>query len=486
MFLLASVIILLIWCYKSYTSKNYMSDAVNNIPGPPALPLLGCIKDFWKFKPKTLLATLSSMFGDYGNLFRMWIFNRLIIMSADIEFTEQILASTTHITKVSTYDMLHQWLGNGLLTSHGKKWHSRRKIITPTFHFKILEEFLEIFDRQSTILLECLEEKADGQSIIDVHPYMSLFTLDVIVETAMGIQVNAQVNKTNEYILAVKEMTELMAMRFIRSHLKNEILFTILHPSKKLRQSKLIQIMHNFTKKVIEERRALCALLDVLLQATNDGQPLSNEDIREEVDTFMFEGHDTAASALSFMLYLLSRHPRVQKKILAEVEQVYGDGEKSFTLMNLNELKYMECVIKESLRLYPPVPIFGRQIKEDFEYKHSSLGNGIIPANSELYVLMGILLRDPKRYPNPCEFLPERYETVDEKFGMSSSPFSAGPRNCIGQKFVMYELKICLLKIIQTYELLPLGEEVCPLPNIVMTSENGMQLGLRKRRVLNV
>uniref|UniRef100_A0A1I8NTI0 Cytochrome P450 n=1 Tax=Stomoxys calcitrans TaxID=35570 RepID=A0A1I8NTI0_STOCA len=504
MYLLVFLFVFFIWCYKSHASKKYMRHAVRNLQGPFAIPLLGCIQEISRLRPKNITSSVASMFAKYGKLMKLWAFNRLLIVSADIEFNEQILASPTHITKVAVYNMLHPWLGIGLLTSDGKKWHTRRKIITPTFHFKILEEFLEVFDHQSTILLQCLEEKADGRSTIDIYPLICLFTLDVIVETAMGTKVNAQTSKSCQYASAVHEMTELLAMRFVRLHLNNELVFTILHPFKKLRQTQLIQIMHNFTKSVIEERRILLqqnqhkslhaeanedmgckkrsAFLDVLLQATVNGQPLSDEDIREEVDTFMFEGHDTTASALSFTLHLLARHPRVQNKILAEVQQICGNSEDPLTLMNLNEMKYLECVIRESLRLYPSVPIFGRQFKEDFAYTHSTLGDGVIPAGSELYIWSTLVLRDPKRYPNPSEFVPERFEDVDEKINLSTSPFSAGPRNCIGQKFAMYEMKITLMKIVRTFELLPLGEDVQPIPNIVMCSENGMQLGLRKRK----
>lgn len=192
-------------------------------------------------------------------------------------------------------------------------------------------------------------------------------------------------------------MTELAAWRFIRIHLNSNLIYTLLYPHKKLRQMKLIRIMREFTQKVIEDRRKALiesrlrrpsteggdhddvgtkkrsALLDVLLQSTIDGKPLSDEDIREEVDTFMFEGHDTTATSLSFTLYLLARNPRVQQKLLAEIQHVYGaDGSVPFTLMNLNELKYMDCVIRESLRIYPAVPIVGREIKSDFKYSKFS------------------------------------------------------------------------------------------------------------------
>lgn len=107
-------------------------------------------------------------------------------------------------------------------------------------------------------------------------------------------------------------------------------------------------------------------LLDILLQSTINGQPLTNADIREEVDTFMFEGHDTTTSGICYILYLLSRHPDVQKKLFQEIRGVIGDDKEiPMTYKDLQELKYMECVIKESLRMYPPVPIILREFTED-------------------------------------------------------------------------------------------------------------------------
>uniref|UniRef100_A0A1I8PH65 Cytochrome P450 n=1 Tax=Stomoxys calcitrans TaxID=35570 RepID=A0A1I8PH65_STOCA len=506
MYLFIIALICLVWGYKSHASSKRMRDVTQNISGPYVLPLLGYVTGVLKFTPKNILASLSSLMSKHGNVVKIWALNSLFIMSADEELNEQVLASPKEMTKLTTYQLLHPWLGVGLLTSDGKKWHSRRKIITPTFHFQILEDFLKVFDTQSTILVKCLEQKADGRTAFDIQPYIGLYTLDVVVETAMGTKVNAQTNNNLVYASAVHELTELLAVRFARRYLHFDPVYAVLHPLQKLRTTKLLNTLHDFTKKVIVERRSLLeqnkgklqsptedndmgykkrnVFLDVLLQARIDGQPLSNEDIREEVDTFMFEGHDTTGSGLSFALHLLSRHPRVQNKIFEEIKQVYGNakGEKDITLMSLNELKYTEWVIKESLRLYPPVPLVGRKIQEDFEYKHSKLGNGIIPAGTELFLFPCLLQRDPRMFSNPNDFLPERHATIQEKSSMSTNPFSAGPRNCIGQRFAMYVMKITLLKIVEEYELLPLGENVQPIPNLVMASENGMQLGLRKRK----
>lgn len=156
------------------------------------------------------------------------------------------------------------------------------------------------------------------------------------------------------------------------------------------REKKTLKILHDFTDNVIKMRRRelesnnasqesenddsgigskrKLALLDMLLHSTIDGKPLSDLDIREEVDTFVFEGHDTTTSGISFCLYNLAKYPHVQQKCMEEIRNVIGDDvEKLVTLQDLNELKYLELVIKESLRLFPSVPFFGRKLKEDFE-----------------------------------------------------------------------------------------------------------------------
>jgi len=180
--------------------------------------------------------------------------------------------------------------------------------------------------------------------------------------------------------------------RFIHAWQRVDWIFRLTQPTEAKRQDKAIKVMHDFTENIIRERRETLvnnskettpeeevnflgqkrrmALLDVLLQSTIDGAPLSDEDIREEVDTFMFEGHDTTTSAISFCLYEISRHPEVQQRLQQEIRDVLGEDRKSpVTLRDLGELKFMENVIKESLRLHPPVPMIGRWFAEDVEIR---------------------------------------------------------------------------------------------------------------------
>ncbi|BFF97767.1 cytochrome P450 4d8 [Drosophila madeirensis] len=504
MLLLLLVLLLVAAGWLIHRGQAERRRAVANLPGPICPPLLGALHIMYRMNPKTFLKVSRENMGKYGNLQRVWILNRLLVMSADPEINEQLLGSQEHLVKHPVYRVLGQWLGNGLLLSDGKVWHQRRKIITPTFHFSILEQFVEVFDHQSNICVERLAPRANGRTF-DVYRHICKAALDIIAETAMGTKIHAQAADSSPYAEAVSECTALLSWRFMSVYLQVELLFTLTHPHLKWRQTQLIRTMHEFTTKVIEERRRTLeeqqreklsatspdddvgrkrrmALLDVLLQASVDGRPLTNDEIREEVDTFMFEGHDTTTSALSFCLHVLARHPQVQEKMLEEILQVIGtDRSRPVTIRDLNEFKYLECVIKESLRLYPPVPLVGRKLQTDFKYNHSKFGSGVIPAGSE--VLLGIygIQRLPSAFPQVEEFIPERHENGERFAPFTFIPFSAGPRNCIGQKFALLEMKMMLAKIVREYELLPLGEPVECVINIVLRSATGFQLGMRRR-----
>jgi cytochrome P450 family 4 len=174
-------------------------------------------------------------------------------------------------------------------------------------------------------------------------------------------------------VLLLFSMSNLAMTRSINFLLRNKIIYRL--SSLKRREDKLLKILHDFTDGVILKRRIghggggkEMAFLDVLLQSTIDGKPLTNMDIREEVDTFMFEGHDTTSSGIAFCLYNLAKHPDVQQKAFDEIKSVIGDDEnKPVTLTNLNDLKYLEMVIKETLRLYPSIPAYGRKMVENVE-----------------------------------------------------------------------------------------------------------------------
>lgn len=364
---------------------------------------------------------------------RIWVFNVLEIGVNCPKYIETIMTSPKFLSKSSQYSFLHSTLGEGLLFSSNQKWFTRRRIITPTFHFKILEQFFEVFKKHNLMLMDKIEAKADGRAF-DIFPLVTASVMNSLCETAMGCEIESE---NHEYFKATKEVGFLIGTRFLTPWLKPDFLYQFSNNKKET--ERVAKIMNDFTAGVIEKRREklerellddrkakiddefgmkrkMC-LLDVLLQATVDGEPLSNKDIQEEVGNFTFAGHDTTSNAICFTLFCIAKHPEVQKKLNAEIDEYIGDGEVSFSIVN--ELKYLDMVIKESMRIYPPVPIISRRLFEEVV-----IGDVTFPANCNVNMSLITMFRDPVEFDEPLKFNPERF-LKPFKNPYSFSPFSA-------------------------------------------------------------
>lgn len=234
------------------------------------------------------------------------------------ETVEPILSSSVHIGKSSEYDSIRPWLGDGLLLSTGDKWRSRRKLLTPAFHFKILEDAVPVFNANADILTEILTSESE----VDISPFITRCTLDILLETAMGKSLQVQHQRQSEYAKCIGQMLHLVQVRQKSPWLYPDFLFNLFGWGGK--QKQYLDVMHGFTKRVIKERKAEFteriqngdfedkgrkkAFLDLLLKLQYEsGDSLSDLDLQEEVDTFMFEGHDTTASAITWAILLLGK-----------------------------------------------------------------------------------------------------------------------------------------------------------------------------------
>ncbi|KAK7874324.1 hypothetical protein R5R35_007798 [Gryllus longicercus] len=415
-----------------------------------------------------------------------------------------VLARIRLIYHAAKFPGLFAWpiVGNWLLlwngNTRGEKWHSRRKMLTPAFHFKILDQFVPVFNSNGEEFIRQLRKRADGRAF-DIWPLCKLLTLDVICETIMGVRVNAQTNSNSPYVKAVNDISTIIIERALRPWELSSFIFRFSKLGR--RHQQCLDILHGTTDKVIQERKAeldklsegrtldvdelgrrrRVAFLDLLLLIARDGS-LSDADIREEVDTFMFEGHDTTAAAISFTVFLLSRHPAVQEKILEELEATFDSSKPLETsIQELSELKYLEMVIKESLRIYPPVCAVARQINSDLPLESSNL---TIPAGTTLFLNFYLLHRDPDVFPDCESFDPERFipEQTVRRNPFSYLPFSAGSRNCIGQRFAMLELKSIVAKLVWNFRILPDPNYDPELVwELILKSQNGISVRLEER-----
>lgn len=444
------------WIMRYITvMKNY-----RHIPCPPnTLPLFGNIfslpSDPYGFSQK--LRTYYEQSKDDA-LFCLWLGTYPVIAFFHPTGLETFFASSKHISKSSDYTFIHPWLRTGLLTSTGAKWKNRRRIITPAFHDKeLLNNFVDIYNEQTAILVRRLAAITD-QKEINLYPYIASCALDIICESAMGLNVGAQEKRNSEYVDAVLKLTDLILKRQRMPWLWSNLIFNVFPEGRE--HERCLKIIHQFTKRVIQDRanafeathvqEKRSAFLDLLLKQMHDEQ-LTLLDIQEEVDTFMFEGHDTTAAAINFTCFMIALHPEVQQKLHEEIDRVFGDDDsRPCTMVDLNELEYLERVIKETLRLFPSVPFIGREVQEDFVHNGYKILRG---TTAVLFIYF--LHRDPKYFPDPERFDPDRFlpENTVGRAPYAYIPFSAGSRNCIGQRFAMLEEKVMLSSILRQFKI---------------------------------
>ncbi|CAH0592586.1 unnamed protein product [Chrysodeixis includens] len=407
----------------------------------------------------------------FEGIFRLWLFPYAAVFVYNPEDVEIIMSSTKHSEKSVIYNILKLWLRDGLLLSKGQKWHERRKILTPAFHFNILKQYCEIFERTSERLIENLK-RSSGEEI-DVLPEISEFTLHSICETSMGTRLGDDTTEVKTYKKAILDLGGIFYERLIRIYLYIDCLYYLTPLGRK--QKKYLAAVHSFTENVIEQRKEYIeknginfneqddedsfsykkqkttAMLDLLISAEKDGL-IDREGIKEEVDTFMFEGHDTTASALTFFFMELANHKNIQDKIIEELKDIFGETKRPIKMDDLAKMKYLDRCIKESLRIYPPVHFIGRKVSET-----TVLSNYTVPAGSQCHIPIMFLHFNPRVFKNPYDFDPDRFlpENSVGRHPYAYIPFSAGPRNCIGQKFAIMEMKIATAKILQEFHLVP-------------------------------
>ncbi len=362
-----------------YKKRAKLIEIIDKIPGKKAYPLIGTAYEFFGVDRKRVFEVMHKNSVKYPYINRSWMGNYADVIIRKAEYVEKVIGSSKNMEKSRIYDFVKIWLGDGLLISNAEKWFKHRKIITPTFHFSILESFCEIFNEKSAVLVEKLNEKAKTGEIFNIQTYITNAALDIISEAAMGISIDVQRQQKNEYVKSIYEISELILYRFVRPYLHLEFIHKRTETGKRFYHC--LEVLHSFTKEVIQNRKKTReenkrngvvsskrrAFLDLLLDANENKNILTDQDIREEVDTFMFEGHDTTAAGISWTLYILGSYPDVQEKVFEEIDNIFDGTDRPATLADLNQMKYLERVIKESMRIFPPVPTLGRILSEDVQ-----------------------------------------------------------------------------------------------------------------------
>ncbi|XP_076452061.1 cytochrome P450 4F2-like isoform X3 [Babylonia areolata] len=394
--------------------------------------------------------------------------------------------------KPGMYRFGEPWLGLGLLLANGDRWARSRRLLTPAFHFDILKPYVAISNAAVEKFIERISDHVKEGGNFEAFSLVSLCTLDVILQCAMSYKDDIQ-NKgeTHPYVQAVKELSELWFERGRNPLLYNDFVYSLTSSGRRFKQH--CAFVHSLSETIIRTRRKILAkegiskkrnldFLDILLTAKDEtGQGLTSLEIRNEVDTFLFEGHDTTASAISWILFSLAGHPQCQTRAQAEVDEILeGRDRPDLEWGDLSKLEYLTQVIKEGMRLHCPVPFIQRQLT-----KPVTIEGVMLPVGTFCTIHLQNLHHNPVVWKDPWTFDPDRFhpDNLKDKDTYAFVPFSAGPRNCIGQHFAMNEEKVVLGRLLHkfTFTLDP-SHVVKKKASVVMRAENGIKLFATPRR----
>uniref|UniRef100_A0A182PZ04 Uncharacterized protein n=1 Tax=Anopheles epiroticus TaxID=199890 RepID=A0A182PZ04_9DIPT len=496
-FILGScVAVLLVRDFQSKQTDGYQ--AALRYPGGTLMPVFGNLFELLFKNPVQTFTYARANATQYGGSYRQWIDGKVILNVTRIKEAEKILSSTQHTRKSILYRFLHPLMGDGLLCSRGAKWQQRRRILTPAFHFNILPKFLTIFQEESEKLVQQLDSFADGVQEIVLQSIVTSFALHTICETAMGVKLDVY-READEYKKKVYEVGEMLVHRTMSPWLYSDRVYRLLGYDGPLAES--LKPIHHFTRSIIRQRRQnfqaaqrpdpnseenmyfgskqRYAMLDTLL-AAEAKQQIDEEGIREEVDTFMFEGHDTTAAAIMFTIVLLANEPEAQERCYKELQDLPDRGSEKPSVQDYQNLPYLDRVIKESLRLYPSVAFISRATTGELVVDGTTF-----PHNTMAHIHIYDLHRDPAQFPDPERFDPDRFlpEVAEKRNPYAYLPFSAGPRNCIGQKFAQLEMKTVLVTVLQHFRIRPVTrrEEIVFMADLVLRAKTPLKVRLERR-----
>ncbi|WP_435075595.1 cytochrome P450 [Halorubrum sp. HHNYT27] len=409
-----------------------------NPPGPKGLPVLGNTLQFGRHT----FNFLQQCRKEYGDVVYFEVLGQPFYQLNDPEDIHHVLVeNNTNYTKGSFLTkQFGEFLGKGLLLNEGDDWRRQRHLVQPAFD----PERISIYAEMMTDYTERLLAGWEAGTPRDIHTDMTRLTLEVAASTLLDIDIREE---SSELRSAFHDIMEEFRKRTARPVSLPQWVPT---PRNRRYQHALEQI-NEIVYDIIARRRAEPGngVVSMLLEASDEPDTTVNDkQLRDEIVTLLFAGHETTAIALTFTWYLLATHPRQEERLVAELDDVL-DGEPP-TMSAVPDLEYTRKVLKESLRLYPPVfGILREPVRDD------QIGGYQIPSGATVAMNQIAVHHDPRFFDDPKAFTPERWSDAFEESlpQFAYFPFGGGPRRCIGERFAMLEATLVVATIAQQYHL---------------------------------
>jgi len=437
-------------------------------PGPRSLSPLGQMQGF----QRDPLAFLENAAHEYGDIvhFRLGP-NHLYLFNHPDYIRDLLVTDSRNFHKGKALKRANALLGNGLLTNEGESHLRQRRLVQPAFHRQRLAGY-------AGVMADCAARTSDrwqDGAQVDIHHEMMRLTLAVVGTTLFDADVEGEADEIGG---ALTQALDLFGRRL---SLFGPLLDRLPLPSN--RRFREAQARLNATIYcIIDEHRAGSRdrgdLLSMLLLAQDtDGSGMTDRQVRDEAMTLFLAGHETTANALTYMWYLLGRHPEAEARLHQEVDRTLGDRLPTFD--DLPRLQHTRRIMCEAMRLYPPAWVVGRMALADYP-----VGDYVVPAGSGILASQWVMHHDPRYYPDPYRFDPERWtpETEAARPKFSYFPFGGGPRMCIGEQFAWTEGILMLATLARRWQLRPVaGRPVELRPLITLRPRDGLPMTLQRR-----
>nr|NP_001139635.2 cytochrome P450 3A96 [Equus caballus]CBJ94510.1 cytochrome p450 3A96 [Equus caballus] len=455
----------LLYLYGIYTHGLFKK---LGIPGPKPLPFLGTLlgyrKGFGGFDTECL-KKYRKMWGFYDG-------RQPVLAITDPDLIKTVLVKECYsvFTNRRSFGPVG-FMKNAISISEDEQWKRIRTLLSPTFTSGKLKEMFPIIGQYGDVLVRNLKKEAEKGKPIALKDIFGAYSMDVITSTSFGVNIDSLNNPQDPFVENTKK---LLRFDFLDPFILSITIFPFLNPVFELLNIFLFpkSVTDFFTKSVkrIKESR----LKDKEKQRVDFLQLMINSQNSKEMDThkalsdlelvaqsiiFIFAGYEPVSSSLSFLLYLLATHPDVQQKLQEEIDATFPNMAPP-TYDALVQMEYLDMVLNESLRLFPVAGRIERTCKKDVE-----LGGVFIPKGTVVMVPSFALHRDTELWPQPEEFHPERFskENKDSINPYIYMPFGNGPRNCIGMRFALMNMKVAVVRVLQNFSFKPCKETQIPL-----------------------
>ncbi len=438
-------------------------------PALPGVPLLGNLLE----ANRDLLGMLAHA-AQLGDVVRVNLGQPLLFLNRPDLVKHVLEDNASNYEKGALYARLKPLLGQGLLTNEGDFWKRQRRLVEPAFHRQHLASLVERMAHHTSTMLDRWDGYAERGEALDAHRELAALALAIIADALFSGELGADFPAFTRALDTALEITD---QRF-----RLPLFVTSVPTPGTVRFNCAKRTLEAVVSRVVEERRRRSEvrgdLLGMLMAIRDEeGNGLTDAQLRDEVMTLLFGGYQTTSNPLSWWAFLIAKHPEVAARQAAEAQALLAG--RQVTLSDLPKLGYTQRTFQETLRLYPPAYALGRRALADDE-----LGGHRVPAGTTVFMSSAILGSDPRYWENPGAFDPDRFlpERAAGRPPMACFPFGAGPRVCLGDSFARMEMQAVGALIGRRFELeLCSDRPVEPNPQVALGPKDGVWIKLRRR-----